>query len=28
MDVKTGWNSTLELLEHAYQLRDFTRESL
>jgi len=28
MDVKTRWNSTLELLEHAYQLREFTREWL
>ena len=28
MDVKTGWNSTLELLEHAYRLREFTQESL
>jgi len=28
MDVKTGWNSTLELLESAYRLREFTRESL
>jgi len=24
MDVKTHWNSTLELLEHAYRLREFT----
>jgi hypothetical protein len=28
MDVKTRWNSTLELLERAYQLREFTREWL
>jgi len=28
MDVKTYWNSTLELLEHAYRLREFTREWL
>jgi hypothetical protein len=28
MDVKTRWNSTLELLERAYQLRKFTREWL
>ena len=28
MDVKTRWNSTLELLEHAYRLREFTREWL
>jgi len=28
MDVKTHWNSTLELLEHAYRLREFTREWL
>ena len=28
MDVKTRWNSTLELLERAYRLRDFTREWL
>ena len=28
MDVKTRWNSTLELLEHTYQLREFTREWL
>jgi hypothetical protein len=26
MDVKTGWNSTLELIERAYRLREFTRE--
>jgi len=26
MDVKTRWNSTLELLERAYRLREFTRE--
>jgi hypothetical protein len=26
MDVKTRWNSTLELLKGAYQLREFTRE--
>jgi hypothetical protein len=24
--VKTGWNSTLEWLEHAYRLREFTHE--
>ena len=24
MDVKTCWNSTLELLEQAYQLQEFT----
>ena len=24
MDVKTRWNSTLELLERAYRLREFT----
>ena len=28
MHVKTGWNSTLELLERAYQIREFTRERL
>jgi hypothetical protein len=28
MDVKTHWNSTLELLERAYHLREFTREWL
>jgi len=28
MDVKTRWNSTLELLDHAYRLREFTREWL
>jgi hypothetical protein len=28
MDVKIRWNSTLELLEHAYRLREFTREWL
>jgi len=28
MDVKTRWNSTLELIERAYQLREFTRERL
>jgi len=28
MDVKTRWNSTLELLERAYRLREFTCESL
>jgi len=28
MDVKTRWNSTLELLEHAYRLREFTCEWL
>jgi len=28
MDVKTWWNSTLELLEWAYQVRQFTREWL
>jgi len=28
MDVKTCWNSTLELLEHTYQSREFTREWL
>jgi len=28
MDVKTGWNSTLELLERAYRSREFTREWL
>jgi len=28
MDVKTRWNSTLELLEWAYRLREFTRQWL
>jgi hypothetical protein len=28
MDVKTRWNSTLELLERAYRLREFNREWL
>jgi len=28
MEVKTRWNSTLELLERAYRLREFTRECL
>jgi len=28
MDVKTRWNSTLELLESAYRLRQFTRKWL
>jgi len=28
MDVKTRWNSTLELLERAYRLREFTCEWL
>jgi len=28
MDVKTRWNSTLELLERAYRLREFTRKWL
>jgi hypothetical protein len=28
MDVKTGWNSTLALLKHAYRLRKFTHELL
>ena len=28
MNVKTQWNSTLELLEHAYYLREFTPKSL
>jgi hypothetical protein len=28
MDVKIQWNSTLELLERAYRLWEFTRESL
>jgi len=28
MDVKTRWNSTLELLERAYRLREFTHEWL
>jgi len=28
MDVKTRWNSTLELLERTYRLREFTREWL
>jgi hypothetical protein len=27
-DVKTGWNSTVELLKRAYRLREFTREWL
>ena len=26
IDVKTQWISTLELLERAYRLREFTRE--
>jgi hypothetical protein len=26
IDVNTPWNSTLELLERAYRLREFTRE--
>jgi len=26
VDVKTGWNSTLQLLERVYRLREFTRE--
>jgi hypothetical protein len=28
MDVKTCWNSTLEMLERSYWLQDFTREWL
>jgi len=28
MDVKTCWNSTQELLERAYRLRELTREWL
>jgi len=28
MDVETRWNSTLELLEYAYRLREFTHEWL
>jgi len=28
IDVKTQWNSTLELLERAYRLREFSREWL
>jgi len=28
VDVKTGWNSTLELLKRAYRLREFTHEWL
>jgi len=28
MDVKTHWNSTLELLKGAYRLREFTQEWL
>ena len=28
MDVMTRWNSTLELFEHAYRLREFTRRWL
>jgi hypothetical protein len=28
MDVKKSWNSTVELLERAYRLREFTREWL
>ena len=28
MDVRTGWNSSLELLERAFRLREFTREWL
>jgi hypothetical protein len=28
MDVKTGWNFRLELLERVYRLREFTREFL
>jgi len=28
IDVKTWWNSTLELLERAYQMREFTCEWL
>ena len=26
LEVKTGWNATLELLKHAFRLREFTRE--
>jgi hypothetical protein len=26
MNVKTRWNSTLELLEHAFRLVEFNRE--
>ena len=26
MNVKTHWNSTLQMLERAYSLREFTRE--
>ena len=26
MDVKTPWNATLELVEHAYRLQRFKRE--
>jgi hypothetical protein len=28
MDVKTRWNSTLELLQRVFRLREFTREWL
>jgi hypothetical protein len=28
MDVKTRWNSTLELLERGFHLREFTHEGL
>jgi len=28
IDVKTRWNSTLQLLEEAYRLREFTHEWL
>jgi hypothetical protein len=28
LDVKRRWNSTLELLERTYRLREFTREWL
>jgi hypothetical protein len=28
VDVKRGWNSTLEFIEHAYRLWEFTRECL
>jgi hypothetical protein len=28
LDVKTCWNSTLEALKHAYQLREFIHEGL
>ena len=28
MDLKTLWNSTLEMVKHAYRLRAFTREWL